>query len=175
MSAATTPVQPDITRYSMTITEAVSLVLQAFTIGAHGDILALDMGEPIRIADLARTLIRLTGASESDVPIVFSGLRPGEKLFEEPFYSTETLLATLHEKVQRIHSNLAPWPELSQHIKELQQLMLSGSDQSLRAKIQDIVPEYNYDAMALPSGTCEEDLAHQVVAPALAQSAAANG
>ncbi len=169
-----TVTHPDITRYFMTIPEAVSLVLQAFTIGAHGDVLVLDMGEPIRIADLARTLIRLTGASESDVPIVFTGLRPGEKLFEELFYSTETLLATPHEKVRRTHGNLAPWPNLAQHLQELQQLMLSGSDQSIRAKIQDIVPEYSYESMDGRSGSEEYLTAPQVVATALAQSAAAN-
>jgi len=140
-----TVTHPEITRYFMTIPEAVSLVLQAFTIGDNGDILVLDMGEPIRIADLARTLIRLTGASEADVPIVFTGLRPGEKLFEELFYSTETFLATPHEKVRRAHDNLVPWPNLSRHLQELEQSMQSGSDESMRAKIRDIVPEYNYE------------------------------
>ena len=138
-----TVTHPDITRYFMTIPEAVSLVLQAFTVGAHGDVLVLDMGEPVRIADLARTLIRLSGSKEEDVPIIFTGLRPGEKLFEELFYSSETLLPTSHEKVQRTHSDLAAWPNLSLHLDELQQLMKSGSDPSIRAKIQDIVPEYN--------------------------------
>jgi len=165
---------PDITRYFMTIPEAVSLVLQAFTIGAHGDVLVLDMGEPIRIADLARTLIRLTGASENDVPIVFTGLRPGEKLFEELFYSTEALLATPHEKVQRTHGNLFPWPNLSQHLQELQQLTQAGSEQSIRAKIQDIVPEYDHMAMVKPRRSDEHLARPQVVEAALAHSAAAN-
>jgi FlaA1/EpsC-like NDP-sugar epimerase len=169
-----TVTHPDITRYFMTIPEAVSLVLQAFTIGAHGDVLVLDMGEPIRIADLARTLIRLTGASENDVPVVFTGLRPGEKLFEELFYSTETLMVTPHEKVLRTQGNLAPWPNLAQHLQELQQLMLSGSDLTIRAKIQDIVPEYNYQAMVGPCGSEEHIPRPHVVTRALAQSAAAN-
>jgi FlaA1/EpsC-like NDP-sugar epimerase len=169
-----TVTHPDITRYFMTIPEAVSLVLQAFTIGAHGDVLVLDMGEPIRIADLARTLIRLTGASENDVPIVFTGLRPGEKLFEELFYSTETLMVTPHEKVLRTQGNLAPWPNLAEHLQELQQLMLSGSDLSIRTKIQDIVPEYNYEAMVGTSGSAEHLPRPHLVTRALAQSAAAN-
>ena len=105
----------------------------------------LDMGEPIRIADLARTLIRLSGAAIEDVPIVFTGLRPGEKLYEELFYASESLLPTPHEKVRRTHSILAPWPNLSQHLQELRKLMLAGSDQSIRAKLQDIVPEYRYE------------------------------
>jgi FlaA1/EpsC-like NDP-sugar epimerase len=153
-----TVTHPEITRYFMTIPEAVSLVLQAFTVGAHGDILVLDMGEPIRIADLARTLIRLSGASENDVPILFTGLRPGEKLFEELFYSTETLLPTPHEKVQCTHGNLAPWPSLSQHLRELEHLMRSGSDVSLRAKMQDIVPEYCYDASVEPRGVLPKEI-----------------
>jgi FlaA1/EpsC-like NDP-sugar epimerase len=154
-----TVTHPEITRYFMTIPEAVSLVLQAFTVGAHGDILVLDMGEPIRIADLARTLIRLSGASENDVPILFTGLRPGEKLFEELFYPTETLLPTPHEKVQCTHGNLAPWPSLSQHLQELEHLMRSGSDVSLRAKMQDIVPEYCYEASVEPSRALPKDTA----------------
>jgi FlaA1/EpsC-like NDP-sugar epimerase len=154
-----TVTHPEITRYFMTIPEAVSLVLQAFTVGSHGDILVLDMGEPIRIADLARTLIRLSGASENDVPIVFTGLRPGEKLFEELFYATETMLPTPHEKVQCTRGNLVPWPNLSQHLRELEKLMRSGSGVSLRAKIHDIVPEYCYEPTVEPSNVLPKDVA----------------
>ena len=147
-----TVTHPDIARYFMTIPEAVSLVLQAFTVGAHGDVLVLDMGEPIRIADLARTLIRLSGADEKDVPIVYTGLRPGEKLFEELFYSSETLLPTPHEKVQRTHNNLAPWPILSQRLQELRAVMQAGWDPWIREKIQDIIPEYSYEPSPKPMG-----------------------
>jgi FlaA1/EpsC-like NDP-sugar epimerase len=170
-----TVTHPEITRYFMTIPEAVSLVLQAFTIGAHGDILVLDMGKPIRIADLARTLIRLSGTSENDVPIVFTGLRPGEKLFEELFYSTETFLATPHEKVRRTRSNLATWPNLSLHLQELRQSMSSGSDESMRAKIQDIVPEYSYQTIIEQGKELKKELAQPlVVARTLSRAAAAN-
>jgi FlaA1/EpsC-like NDP-sugar epimerase len=151
----------EITRYFMTIPEAVSLVLQAFTIGDHGDILVLNMGEPIRIADLARTLIRLSGASEEDVPIVFTGLRPGEKLYEELFYSSEALLPTPHEKVQRTHGNLSPWPNLLGHLQELRPLMLSGSEESIRAKIRDIVPEYSDGTAVEPSNTSQKKAPEQ--------------
>ena len=170
-----TVTHPEITRYFMTITEAVSLVLQAFTVAAHGDVLVLDMGQPIRIADLARTLIRLSGIADKDVPIVFTGLRPGEKLFEELFYSSETPLPTPHEKVQRTCGNLAPWPNLSWHLRELQQLMGSGSDRSMRAKIQDIVPEYNYELAVKPSRTTKNVLARpHATTMVLSPSAAAN-
>src|ERR1700678_3236195 len=143
----------------MTIPEGFSLVLQDFTVGSHGDILVLNMGEPIRIADLARTLIRLSGASENDVPIVFTGLRKGEKLFEELFYATETMLPTPHEKVQCTRGNLVPWPNLSQHLRELEKLTRSGSDVSLRAKIHDIIPEYCYEETAPPSSALPKDVA----------------
>jgi FlaA1/EpsC-like NDP-sugar epimerase len=170
-----TVTHPEITRYFMTIPEAVSLVLQAFTLGAHGDVLVLDMGEPIRIVDLARTLIRLSGSTEEDVPIVFTGLRPGEKLFEELFYSSETLLPTSHEKVQRTHNSLAGWTNLSLHLEELQQLMKSDSERSIRAKIQDIVPEYNYEVMSRPGSSDDHLTDSPVVATALALSVAARG
>ena len=132
----------EITRFFMTIPEAVSLVLQAFTIGQHGNILVLDMGEPIRILDLARTLIKLSGNSEAEIPVVFSGLRPGEKLYEERFYSSERLLATPHEKVNRTESDLMDWASLRRHLEDLLQLTLSGTEESLLAKVADIIPEY---------------------------------
>ena len=132
----------EITRFFMTIPEAVSLVLQAFTIGQHGNILVLDMGEPIRIVDLARTLIKLSGNSEAEIPVVFSGLRPGEKLYEERFYSSERLLATPHEKVNRTESDLMDWASLRRHLEDLLQLTLSGTEESLLAKVADIIPEY---------------------------------
>jgi hypothetical protein len=95
--------------------------------------------------------------------------------WQNQLYSTEALLPTPHEKVQRTHGNLTPWPNLSQHIQEVQQLMLSGSDQSIRAKIQDIVPEYSYEAMVGPSDSGEQPLATpRVIVTALAQTAAAN-
>jgi FlaA1/EpsC-like NDP-sugar epimerase len=164
---------PEITRYFMTIPEAVSLVLQAFTIASHGDVLVLDMGEPIRIEDLASTLIRLSGASIEDVPIVFTGLRPGEKLHEELFYSSAGLLPTPHEKVRRTHSTLAPWPNLAQHLQELRKLIPSGSDQSIRAKIQDIVPEYGYEPVMQESRLSEKDAAPSITLP-LSRSATAS-
>jgi len=137
-----TVTHPEITRFFMTIPEAVSLVLQAFTIGQHGNILVLDMGEPIRIVDLARTLIKLSGNSEAEIPVVFSGLRPGEKLYEERFYNSERLLPTPHEKVNRTESNLMDWASLRRHLEDLLQLTLSGTEESLLAKVADIIPEY---------------------------------
>ncbi len=145
-----TVTHPEITRYFMTIPEAISLVLQAFTIGEHGNVLVLDMGEAMRIVDLAKTLIKLSGETEAAVPIVFTGLRPGEKLYEELFYESEELLPTSHEKVNRTLSELVQWSSLMRHLEELQRLGPDSTDASLHAKLADIVPEYQH-ACAAPS------------------------
>ncbi|MBI3913918.1 MAG: polysaccharide biosynthesis protein [Chloroflexi bacterium] len=95
-----TVTDPEVRRYFMTIPEAVQLVLQAATLGKGGEIFVLDMGEPIKIVDLARDLIRLSGLEEGrDIDIVFTGMRPGEKLFEEMFLSEENYQHTVHEKI----------------------------------------------------------------------------
>jgi FlaA1/EpsC-like NDP-sugar epimerase len=138
-----TVTHPEIMRYFMTIPEAVSLVLQAFTVGKHRNILVLDMGEPIRIVDLAKTLIKLSGNSETEIPITFSGLRPGEKLYEERFYANEKLLPTAHEKVHCTESSLMSWPALSRHLEDLLQLTLAGSEELVRAKLAAMIPEYS--------------------------------
>ena len=95
---------PEITRYFMTIPEAVSLVLQSSVFGNSGDIFVLDMGTPVRIADLARKMIALAGLSPGDVEIAFTGLRPGEKLYEELSHDVEVVTATPHPKIARLVS-----------------------------------------------------------------------
>jgi FlaA1/EpsC-like NDP-sugar epimerase len=135
---------PQITRYFMTIPEAVSLVLQAYTVGKHGDVLVLDMGEPIRILELAKTLIRLSGKSEEEIEITFTGLRAGEKLYEELFYASEEQLPTSSRKVNRTHSKLMNWPTLREHLADLAALVVNGSGMSLREKMKEIIPEYQY-------------------------------
>jgi len=151
-----TVTHPDITRYFMTIPEAVSLVLQAFTVGRHGDVLVLDMGKPIRIVDLAKTLIRLSGHSDDQIDVVFSGLRPGEKLYEDLYYADEEQLPTSHKKVHCAHADRMSWSRLAQHLAELQILALDGSASSIRAKVRDIIPEYSYPVPILP--TCPSQL-----------------
>jgi FlaA1/EpsC-like NDP-sugar epimerase len=160
-----TVTHPEITRYFMTIPEAVSLVLQAFTVGEHGDVLVLDMGEPIRIVDLAKTLIRLSGRSEDQVQIVFTGLRPGEKLYEELFYAAEEQLATSQKKVLRTRANLMDWLTLRQHLRELQHLATQGLDLSIRDKVKEIIPEYSRPVPAalptplpVPQESCLDEL-----------------
>jgi FlaA1/EpsC-like NDP-sugar epimerase len=137
---------PEIKRFFMTAREAVSLVLQAFAIGDRGDTLVLDMGEPIRIVDLARTLIRMSGKSEREVGISFTGLREGEKLNEEIFYSTEGIQPTSFEKIKRIRGPLAGWIQLQQGLEELKICTDVVSAEGVREKIKAIVPEYCYEA-----------------------------
>lgn len=91
---------PDIVRYFMTIPEAAGLVLQAAAIGQNGQVLVLDMGEPVRILDLARDMIRLSGHALDEIPVVITGLRPGEKLYEELLADAEQTIATRHERLR---------------------------------------------------------------------------
>jgi FlaA1/EpsC-like NDP-sugar epimerase len=134
---------PDIQRFFMTTREAVSLVLQAFAIGHHGDILVLDMGTPIKIVDLARRLIRLAGKPENQVAIQFTGLRPGEKLTEDLFYPTEEILATSHSKIKRARGCWTTWSELLQNLEDLRDTLAVGSDLEISARIKAIIPEYS--------------------------------
>jgi FlaA1/EpsC-like NDP-sugar epimerase len=133
---------PEITRFFMTISEAVSLVLQAFAVGKHGDTLVLDMGEPIRILDLAKTLIRLSGKIRHDIE--FMGLRPGEKLFEELFYSHERVLPTLCEKVKCTESVPRRWPELKLRLDRLYVAMCTEGPVSILERLREIVPQFSY-------------------------------
>jgi len=137
---------PEIRRFFMITPEAVALVLQAFAIGHHGDILVLDMGEPVRILDLARTLIRLSGKTEHDVEIQFTGLREGEKLSEELFYGHEKVIPTTCEKIKRTNGALRNWAELCRLLDELRASMSIDGAAPVRAKIKEIVPEYSFEA-----------------------------
>jgi FlaA1/EpsC-like NDP-sugar epimerase len=145
-----TVTHPDITRFFMTIPEAVSLVLQAFTIGKHGEILVLEMGKPIKIVDVARTLVRLCGKSEDDVEIVFTGLRKGEKLHEELFYASESAFRTDVEKIFCTSSKLMSWPVLHEHLRELEGMVYASTGTMIREKLKQIVPEYSYVEEAVP-------------------------
>jgi FlaA1/EpsC-like NDP-sugar epimerase len=135
---------PEIRRFFMTTQEAVSLVLQAFTIGDHGDILVLEMGTSVKILDMAHTLIRLSGKLHGSVEIQFTGLRQGEKLEEELFYHQEKVLPTSFDKIKRISCSKPDWSGLSRQLEELRTSMSIDGAGPIRAKIKEIVPEYNY-------------------------------
>lgn len=139
-----TVTHPEVKRFFMTISEAVSLVLQGFTIGSHGDILVLDMGEPVRIVSLARSLIRLCGKSEEEVPIRFTGLREGEKLEEELFYESERPVATSCTKIRRARGPNRHWNDLQHQLEELRLSLTVDGAAPVRAKIKEIVPEYTF-------------------------------
>ncbi len=147
---------PEMSRFFMLIPEAVALVLQAFAIGNHGDILVLDMGQSVRILDLARNLIRLSGKFEDDVEIQFTGLREGEKLHEELFYGHEEILPTSCDKIKRTCGTLKNWPRLRCQLSELAELMSMESAMAIRAKIREIVPEYCFQL---------EDSVHEFAKP----------
>jgi FlaA1/EpsC-like NDP-sugar epimerase len=139
-----TVTHPEVKRFFMTIREAVSLVLQASVIGEKGDTFVLDMGQPMLILDLVRTLIKLSGRSEQQVAIHFTGLRPGEKLVEELFYENEGIEDTSFPKIKRARGPRRDWEPLLRELEELEAaLFLHGAD-TLRAKLKEILPEYSY-------------------------------
>jgi len=139
---ALTITHPDVNRFFMVVSEAVALVLQAFVVGSQGDILVLDMGEPIRILDLARTLIRLSGRPEGEVEISFTGLREGEKMKEELFYQNEQVLSTSSQKIRRTNGAKRDWTVLSRQLNELYKITKEGDPDRIRAMVKQIVPEY---------------------------------
>ena len=141
-----TVTHPEVTRFFMTIREAVSLVLQASVIGEKGDTLVLDMGEPLLILDLVRTLIKLSGRSEKQVPIQFTGLRQGEKLFEELFYEDEAVDQTSFPKIKRARGALQDWGTLLKKLEELEGALFANGPDRVRAKIKEIVPEYSHSS-----------------------------
>ena len=135
---------PNARRYFMTISEAVLLALQASTRNQGSAIFVLDMGEPVRIVDLAETMIRIAGkVPYEDVDIEFTGLRPGEKLLEEINSNPSDLLATYMEKIQIIREDPEDWDKISSWIVELEVLLGARQEPEIIQHIQRLVPEYN--------------------------------
>ncbi|HEY7335237.1 MAG TPA: nucleoside-diphosphate sugar epimerase/dehydratase [Bryobacteraceae bacterium] len=135
---------PEARRFFMTISEAVSLVVQASAKSQGSEIFVLDMGEPIRILDLAENMIRLAGlAPYEDIDIQFTGLRPGEKLIEELNRKSETMLASSQEKMQIIHERPLAWDEIADWIRELESLLSVREEAEVVAHIRRLAPEYN--------------------------------
>jgi FlaA1/EpsC-like NDP-sugar epimerase len=139
-----TVTHPDMRRYFMTIPEASQLVLQSATMGQGGEIFVLDMGEPVRILDLARNLILLSGLRpELDIPIQFSGVRPGEKLYEELQALEENVLPTYHEKIKIFEGASQNWHWMEKELSQLQHLCAIRKFDEVILAIKSLVPEYN--------------------------------
>lgn len=135
---------PDICRYFMTIPEAVQLVLQASVLGQRGEIFMLNMGQPVKIADLAKDLIRLSGYEVGkDIQIVYTGLRPGEKLFEELFVPGEKYELTEHEKILTVHNATSIVPEnLDFAVEAICQAAVNNDSNLIIFLLEQIVPGY---------------------------------
>lgn len=133
----------DIIRYFMTIPEACSLVLQAGTMGNGGEIYVFDMGKPVKIYDLATRMISLSGLRPGqDIEIVETGLRPGEKLFEELLNDKEMTMATRHNKIMIAKVRVYDYAEVSEHIERLRDYTVAGEYHDIVAEMKRIVPEF---------------------------------
>jgi FlaA1/EpsC-like NDP-sugar epimerase len=149
-----TVTDPEVTRYFLRTSEAVSLVLQAATLGNRGDVFMLDMGEPLKIVDLARDLIRLSNHTEEEIPIVFSGLRPGEKLFEEIRLDGESIQPTVHPQI--VVTN-APQPDAQLVAQWASRAGIACErGDNVVPLLRELIPEYYVpaaDALAAPLPT----------------------
>jgi FlaA1/EpsC-like NDP-sugar epimerase len=153
-----TVTHPDIIRYFMTIPEAARLVLQAAAIGESGQVLVLDMGEPVRIVDLARELIRLSGYAADEIAIEFTGLRAGEKLFEELLADADATVETGVPglRVARLAGDTSAATVLRPQLERLLQA-LPGEATSARQKLQGIVAEYKAEQPVMSVASTDED------------------
>jgi len=152
-----TVTHPEMQRYFMTIPEAVQLVLQAGALGQGGEVFLLDMGEPIKIVEIATDLIRLSGLTVgTDIQIKFTGVRPGEKLYEEMFFSAENVLTTDHPKVLRARNGILPEGAM----RRVQALVSAADsarvDEELRQLLLALVPDFHPHSI-MPLGTGEAE------------------
>jgi FlaA1/EpsC-like NDP-sugar epimerase len=145
-----TVTHPGIERFFMTIPEASQLVLQAATQGSGGEIFVLDMGESVKIVDLARDLTALSGLGPDDIEIVFTGLRPGEKLYEELYFDDERRVSTKHPKVFCAMHRPADMAAVEAMLEELSEV-IDESPETVRARLRDVVPEYSAEAGGQPA------------------------
>ncbi len=138
-----TVTHPEIKRFFMTIPEAVQLVLQASVMGRGGEVFVLDMGEQIKVADLARNMIVLAGfVPGRDIAIVFTGLRPGEKLYEELFEDSEQVEPTTHPKIHRAVGTPVPMGELGEWLKSLPATLPKRDEEELLQDLKRLVPSF---------------------------------
>lgn len=138
-----TVTHPDIIRYFMTIPEACQLVLEAGTMGKGGEVYVFDMGEPVKIVDLAKKMIQLSGlVLGRDIEIKFTGLRPGEKLFEELLHSNENTIPTYHNKIMIAKVMAEDFDVLSSFLKHLEYILVKMDNFEIVSELKRIIPEY---------------------------------
>lgn len=138
-----TVTHPEVARYFMTIPEACQLIMQAGVLGQGGEIFVLDMGEPVKIQYLAEQMIRLAGKVPGvDIEIQHTGLRPGEKLFEELFHDEERYTATTHPKIFLATARVVPWPDLEQGLKALARAVRDFDETHIVGGLRTLVPEF---------------------------------
>jgi FlaA1/EpsC-like NDP-sugar epimerase len=141
---------PEMRRYFMTISEAVQLVLQASTMSRGGELFVLDMGEPVKILDLATNLILLSGMRPGkDIQIEFTGTRPGEKMSEELHTLEERTVPTYHEKIKIFVDRIAPREEMLRRIQQLSKICTARDPHRLLLELKSLVPEYTPSAQVL--------------------------
>lgn len=147
----------DITRYFMTIPEATQLILQAMSLGDGGEIFVLDMGEPIKIQYLAEQMIKLAGkVPNHGIEIVYTGLRPGEKITEELFYNNEALQQTKHEKIFKALSRKVDWSDYRNALSHLRELVNNNAESTIIAKLAEMVPDYQKQSPLQSEATMED-------------------
>jgi FlaA1/EpsC-like NDP-sugar epimerase len=155
-----TVTHPDIRRYFMLIPEAVQLVLTAAASGKGGEIFVLDMGSPVRIVDLAENFIRLSGfVPHEEIKIAYTGLRPGEKLYEDLFDESEKIVQTQHKKLMMAVPQIPPASVLSRHMLELERVVQAYAVDDAITRIQAIVPNFRTMPVAFVSGDGPVDFA----------------
>jgi len=138
-----TVTHPDITRYFMTIPEACELVLEAATMGEGGEVFVFDMGESVKIINLAKKMITLSGMRvDRDIEIKFTGLRPGEKLYEELLSTDENTLPTHHPKILIAKVNVPSYAYMDIQMNLIQDVLVVGDNNELVSKIKEVIPEY---------------------------------
>jgi len=138
-----TVTHPDITRYFMTIPEACELVLEAATMGEGGEVFVFDMGESDKIINLAKKMITLSGMRvDRDIEIKFTGLRPGEKLYEELLSTDENTLPTHHPKILIAKVNVPSYAYMDIQMNQMQEVLVMGNNDELVSKIKEVIPEY---------------------------------
>ncbi|MBA2665323.1 MAG: polysaccharide biosynthesis protein [Bradymonadaceae bacterium] len=160
-----TVTDPQMTRYFMTIPEAVQLVLQAAAFKSGGEVFILDMGEPVKIADLARDMVRLSGMNEEDVPIVYTGMRPGEKLFEELTLADEEVDRTSHAKIFIGKSAICDLEPLMNFYEALIAAAFDAQELDVRRLLKALVPTYSHPDISealLPIEALEQSVVRHI-------------